>query len=1004
MRAGLIRLANERLTHDLTMRYSIDRTNQVVKLRLAVGFLALTNTPTNIIQPHKHRKHKHIKKDGFHYFLVVSFVTEDYVLFLAQHLHRNMKRQLSARSVTSLLRHRLNRRQSSTVACRQYFRRPSHDIRNKRTTLRKVVPSWSQSNNTSFVPRRCISSDVEAVWRKTSTRLLEAPMGALEDHKTRKECHLTILWWLNNGPKHEGIRMALLLLDRVNEDEKFGQEADDDELIQDTTAAEKMEEFFTTDLLNLVVNRWRKTAADDPSFFKDHQDLSPRFLSDKMRTYHSSDSTTLKPDIHTFTMIIDGASNDASHGVRVGEDILQWLLLHANENIHLCPNAITFSSLMNCWVKSRLAKAPEQVERLLEQMHELDFEEPDWNVAPNQVTYTTAIDCWAQHGRADRVHLLLREMHEEYSNGNDDLKPNLPAFNGYLVALAKDGDVDKAQLILEQMERLYASGELDKRPTVISYSTVLSSFANSHLNGAAERAEAILRRMSDQGISPNVISYNSVINAYVNSRQIDRAEMLLNEMHETFMQGNIDVRPTVQTYTLVLSGWSKTKAPDSGERGENLLALMKALAKSGELDGPPDIVAYNAALDCWAKSRSKDGVDRARALFVSMAQDGVEPDVYSYNILIRCMTRAGKIKEAESIFQSMPDGIVEPDVTTYNTLLDAWSKSGVREAPGRVVNLFSRIKAHENIKPDLFTYNIMLNFYSKGGHGQRAESLLDEMCQDGSRVKADSVSFNTVISAWSRTRQGNAPQRAEVILDKMLKAGGKVRANSITFNAVMGAWVRSKSPQAFEHCERLFSTMNEMHQTGNWVLKPDAVTYNTLIQACSFSFQEEAPDRAETIFNEMKRRVTPNAMAYGAMIGVWSKSKRPDAGEKAEAYLRELIEKVSSGELEESLRVFEFTATIRAWANSGEPNAIYKADEILHLLLQQLREGKLDTKPDSYLFHAILRLLASSNLSDKPKYADRLLKLMQEYGIKPSKSNIQLLEICYEQRIQKLAS
>ena len=83
---------------------------------------------------------------------------------------------------------------------------------------------------------------------------------------------------------------------------------------------------------------------------------------------------------------------------------------------------------MNVWVKSGQRDAPERVEELLEQMHDLVVKEPQWNVSPNQVTYATAIDCWAQRGRIDRVEELLREMHIEYSDGNDNLKPNLPAF------------------------------------------------------------------------------------------------------------------------------------------------------------------------------------------------------------------------------------------------------------------------------------------------------------------------------------------------------------------------------------------------------------------------------------------------------------------------------------------------------------------------------------------------------------------------------------------------
>eukprot|EP00526_Cylindrotheca_closterium_P008571 CAMPEP_0113628738 /NCGR_PEP_ID=MMETSP0017_2-20120614/14897_1 /TAXON_ID=2856 /ORGANISM="Cylindrotheca closterium" /LENGTH=847 /DNA_ID=CAMNT_0000539067 /DNA_START=202 /DNA_END=2745 /DNA_ORIENTATION=- /assembly_acc=CAM_ASM_000147 len=845
---------------------------------------------------------------------------------------------------------------------------------------------------------------------------------------------MTVLWWLNNAPADEGTSMALRLLERIQKDDSISCE---NQGSLEEIASDETEDLFTTDLLNLVVNNWRKAAAEEPLLFGGDPELSARSLFERIKALEASGSAILQPDVHTFSMIMDGAIHDSRQSVLVGHDILQYLLLHATTHPLLRPNVYTFSTLMNSWVKSGRAEAPDKVEELLEQMHELSFEEPEWDVAPNQVTYATAIDCWAQQGRPDRVETLLQEMHEESRNGNEELKPALASFNGYLLALAKAGDVDKAQAVLDQMERLYESGELDEQPSVISYSTVLSAFANS--KSEPEVAESILQRMIDQDISPNAISYNSVINAYVNSKNIERAEELLGEMHQSFLQGNVQVRPTVQTYTVVLSGWSKLRSSDAGERGERLLRLMRDLANSGELDSPPDVVAYNAVLDIWAKSKSRDAMSRAQALIETMEIAGVKPDVYSYNILIRSFTRARKIVEAEGVLKTMMDAGVEPDITTYNTLLDAWSKSGLRQATARIRSLFRVIKKHERLEPDLVTYNTLLHSFSKGGNGEQAESLLDEMCNHGSRVRPDSISFNTVIAAWANSTDPESPQRAEAILERMIEVGGRVRPDVISFNSVMGAWVRSRSPKAFRQCEKLLSIMNEMRQEGNMALQPDPVTFNTMIATCSLmytsdgSLDEAIGDeisgddlsehddsssidpalQAESILEEMKSHYSPNGKTYGAMINVWARSHAPDAGEKAEAYLRELIGKVSSGAVNENLRTFEFTSTIRAWGNSGDPNAIYKADEILHLLLQynhQLKQSSEEngrgTKalviPDKFLFHAILKVLAASNVQDKPKYADRLLLLMKEYEVKPSRAVVQLLEICYRQRVEEM--
>ncbi|KAL3931106.1 MAG: hypothetical protein SGBAC_011461 [Bacillariaceae sp.] len=889
----------------------------------------------------------------------------------------------------------------------------------------QAAPIRNEGIKSQFASKRAFSSDVDDVWRQTSTRILEAPVGSLDDPKTRTECHMAILWWLNNAPANEGACMALRLLERIQKDDI----SIENEGILEEIASDSTEDLFTTDLLSLVVNTWRLAAAEDPLLFGGDHELSARSLFERIKALGASGSSILQPDIHTFSMIMDGAIHDSRPSVKVGQDILQYLLLRAPTHPHLRPNVYTFSTMMNIWVKSGRAEAPDKIEELLEQMHELSYEEPEWDVAPNQVTYSTAIDCWAQQGRPDRVETLLQEMYEESRNGNEALKPGLACFNGYLVALAKSGDVDKAQSLLDQMEHLYESGELNDQPSLISYSTVLSAFANSKSD--PEVAESILQRMIDQDIAPNAISYNSVINAHINSRNIERAEELLGEMHHSFLQGNVDVRPTVQTYTVVLSGWSKLRASDAGERGERLLHLMRDLANSGELDGPPDIVAYNAVLDCWAKSKSPNAMSRAQALLQSMESDGIQPDAYSYNILIRSFTRSRKIVEAEGVLRTMMDAGVEPDITSYNTLLDGWSKSSLRQSSTRIRSLFRVLREHERLEPDLVTYNTLLHSYSRRGDGEQAESLLDEMCRHGSRLRPDSISFNTVISAWAQSTDPESPQRAEAILERMIEIGGRVRPDVISFNSVMGGWVRSRSPKAFQQGQKLLSMMNEM------ALRPDPVTFNTMIATCGLMYtsdgnlddatgdeisggdlSEDATSidpalQAESILEDMKIHYVPNGKTYGAMINVWARSHAPNAGEKAGAHLRELLRKVSSGEINEDLRTFEFTSTIRAWGHPGDSNAVYKADEILHLLLRynskqkQSAEGdgrrtKALVVPDKFLFHAILKVLAASNVRDKPKYADRLLQLMKECEVKPSRAVVQLLEICYRQRTQEM--
>eukprot|EP00751_Fragilariopsis_kerguelensis_P021617 CAMPEP_0170898086 /NCGR_PEP_ID=MMETSP0734-20130129/45863_1 /TAXON_ID=186038 /ORGANISM="Fragilariopsis kerguelensis, Strain L26-C5" /LENGTH=920 /DNA_ID=CAMNT_0011290817 /DNA_START=171 /DNA_END=2933 /DNA_ORIENTATION=+ len=844
--------------------------------------------------------------------------------------------------------------------------------------------------------------------------------------------------------------------------------------------------FFNEELLNLVVNRWRKLISSN-RLLLDHKvhPISPqssslpmndsdqeqqntsqhntRNLLERLYRYQET-SPNLQPNIQSYAMIIDAISSivqiDDERNKRTERDlmavvneIIDWLVDQAGSNNNSIsknssdkidstsknssdkidntikqnkilpspppnPNVVLFSSAMNAWTKSGLNDAPEKVEELLHKMETLQKCYPELDINPNKFTYSTAIDAWAKVRRVDKVQHLLQKMYQQAEVENDpSLKPGLPAFNGYLVALAKSGRVSEAEALLSQMEDLYDSGELEEPPGVISYSTVLDGFARSKLEGASMRADSFLRRMINQDdLVPNAVSYNSVINAHVQSCNFEAAEALLREMHDDFLNnGDIEIRPTIQSYSSVISGIAKSRQKDSGQRAERILEQIKEMAQSGDLDKPPDVILYNSVLDCWAKSSSTPEMAAKAVIFLEkMKNDKITPDVISYNTIIHCLAQSGKVQDAELILEDMEEVGVSPNSITYNTLLAAYlSQSSPRKSNKHkeedqtiqsrkvyainVIKLFDKMRSDHRIEPDVVTYNTMLHFHSRVGDVEKAESLLKEMFLEDSRVSPDSTSLNTVINAWANSGRIDAPQRAEAIL----------------------AWTKTRMPEAAERCQNILDLATN-------IIQPDFITFNIMIHAWSLSYREDAPDRAEALLSEMHRkfnagdsRMRPNAKTYGSLISVWSKSRRLEAGQKAEEYLRQIIH-MSDGRQhqrdrqrskyrrrvgqEEQPRVFEFTATIRAWHNSGDPIAPYKADMILYWLLQQVKRGNKRATPDSNLFLSILLTLASSSIPNKNIYANKIIQMMIEYKIKPNKKLLDQLKRCYQRQEAHLSS
>jgi pentatricopeptide repeat protein len=64
-----------------------------------------------------------------------------------------------------------------------------------------------------------------------------------------------------------------------------------------------------------------------------------------------------------------------------------------------------------------------------------------------------------------------------------------------------------------------------------------------------------------------------------------------------------------------------------------------------------------------------------------------------------------------------------------NAVLNAWAKSRLHDyAPERAEALFDRmVKAR--VRPDVISYNTLIHAWSVAGDAERAECLLDEICQ-----------------------------------------------------------------------------------------------------------------------------------------------------------------------------------------------------------------------------------------------------------------------------------
>ncbi|XP_038896391.1 LOW QUALITY PROTEIN: pentatricopeptide repeat-containing protein At3g22470, mitochondrial-like [Benincasa hispida] len=253
------------------------------------------------------------------------------------------------------------------------------------------------------------------------------------------------------------------------------------------------------------------------------------------------------------------------------------------------------------------------------------------NCKPNVICYHIIIDGLCKFccsGNWKEAKRLLNEMVDQ------GVQPNVVTFNVLIDMFCKAGKVIKAKELLELMTH---RGTL---PDLFTYNSLIEGFCLvGDLNGANE----LFVSMPSKGCEPDVISYTVLINGYCKSLKVEEAMKLYNGMLQ------VGKRPDVKTYGALLTGlFLAGKVGDA----KKLFGVIKAygIPEAGKLE------------TAWEQ-------------FEKLSQEGLQPDVVTYSIMIHGFCKGGQVDKANILFQKMKENGCTPNIITYSTLLCGFCES-----------------------------------------------------------------------------------------------------------------------------------------------------------------------------------------------------------------------------------------------------------------------------------------------------------------------------------------
>ncbi|KAB5560505.1 hypothetical protein DKX38_005462 [Salix brachista] len=152
------------------------------------------------------------------------------------------------------------------------------------------------------------------------------------------------------------------------------------------------------------------------------------------------------------------------------------------------------------------------------------------------------------------------------------------------------------------------------------------------------------------------------------------------------------------------------------------------------------VLSFNALLGACVNSKKFDEVD---GLFRGLSEElGIEPDLVSYNTVMKAFCEMGSLDSAVSLLDEMEKKGLKPDLITFNTILNGLYASGRFDDGERT---WQRMKEN-NVKPDGRSYNEKLLGLALEKRMKDAAKVVEEMKSEG--IGFDIFSYNALIRGF----------------------------------------------------------------------------------------------------------------------------------------------------------------------------------------------------------------------------------------------------------------
>ena len=477
-------------------------------------------------------------------------------------------------------------------------------------------------------------------------------------------------------------------------------------------------------------------------------------------------------------------------------------------------------------------------------------------VPPTKLTYGMMMLVYQKYGKVSEAEVVFSHMLQSEVQV-------VAAYSAMIAIYTKGGFFEKAEQIMKDMTNLEVSPDRD------NWLKQLNTYGQQ---GKIEEAEHVKDTVEKLGMSLGIVGYNSMITAYGKAGFYEKAILLFEEMKE------MDIEPDEVTYSCMIGACGRAgKLKDAliffeelkrlkvQPRSSNFNTLISLYGKSGNVVGIVRVIADMKKFGCKPDWQTLDAIVRAydRAgqtkkvtqVLSLLREAGWVEETACYGTLLHVYLKCNYQKEALRVFVSMRRVGMAPKEYMCRSLICACKEAGMFED---AVYVFREMQV-AGVIPSLESSCTMINIYGLKGDVKAAEALFLSLRSTIQRL--DIIAYNVMINVYMRFEMHEEAVRVY----KMMQEEDKLLPDSYTFHSMLRLCQKCNLR---EESEEIYWSLRYSN------IEFDEIMCNCVLNTCARFLPLEEVHR---LFQEMiADGYAPNNITFNVMIDLYAKAGMMD--------------------------------------------------------------------------------------------------------------------------------